>query len=295
MITAYNTQKYVPALVASLARQTVRDWRAVFVDDASTDSTLRRLKSQVASSALTEKLVVVENPQRRYKARNVYHALKTYGSSEDIVVMLDGDDWLAHESALEILSKEYQRGWDVVWSNWRGSDGAAGSSYHLNPLISPRLQPFVTSHLFSFKKSLFDAVEPADLQDDAGAWFEAGCDVAVAWPVLEQTVRRKHIENVLYVYNRENPLNTDKIGQQYREYANEAQVRNLGILRRRRGNGIRPDWAFVRTHYPYFLKSAFLSSRLWRRYLRSYWASGRLRGWLGRRRQTNLESQTRLS
>ena len=62
----------------------------------------------------------------------------------------------------------------------------------LNPWLPPRLQPWVSSHLFSFRRRLFDAVEPADLQDADGRWVREACDSAIAWPVLEQTIKRKH-------------------------------------------------------------------------------------------------------
>ena len=77
--------------------------------------------------------------------------------------MLDGDDWLSEDFALEALAEEYKEGWEVVWANWRGSDGSRGGCGHLNPFVSPRFQPFVTSHLFSFKKKLFDAITAEDL------------------------------------------------------------------------------------------------------------------------------------
>jgi hypothetical protein len=111
--------------------------------------------------------------------------------------MLDGDDWLAVPHALEVLDREYRQGWEVVWGNWRGSDGSAGSSYHLNPFLPPRQQPFVSSHLFSFRRRLFDAVEERALQDDQGRWLRQAADLAVALPVLEQTFRRKQVEEVL--------------------------------------------------------------------------------------------------
>src|SRR5262249_30180529 len=148
----------------------------------------------------------------RGKACNVFQALQGREADEDVVVMLDADDHLAADDALQRLACEYDRGWEVVWSNWRGTDGSRGTSSHLHPFISPRKQPFVSGHLFTFRRRLFAAVQPGDLQDDSGRWFEAGCDLAIAWPILDQTIKRKHIEEVLLVYNRGNPLSHDKSG-----------------------------------------------------------------------------------
>ena len=118
-----------------------------------------------------------------------------------------------------------------------------GNSDYLSPLISPRLQPFVTSHLFSFRRRLFDALRPGDLQDDQGRWFRAACDLAIAWPILEQTIRRKFVDQVLYVYNRANPLRVGKLGQRPGQNVGEEQSRTAAILRARARAGGRRQTA----------------------------------------------------
>lgn len=270
VITAHNCRPFIHPLVDSLRRQTYDNWRAVFVDDCSTDGTVRTLRAALASRDLTDRVAVRESGKRRYKAYNVYHALRSCGEDSDVIVMLDGDDRLADDCALQILRAEYERGWHVVWANWVGSDGSRGGSYHLNPLVGPRRQPFVTSHLFSFRKWLFDAVVPRDLQDDHGDWFRAGCDVAIAWPVLEQTIRRKHIERLLYIYNRANPLNIDKGGWRYRRNVNEQQARTQAILSRRRRKAAHVDIRFLTANLSYFVKAAVLNTRLVKKYWWTY-------------------------
>ena len=90
---------------------------------------------------------------------------------------------------------------------------------------------------------------------------------------------------MLYVYNRENPLNTDKTGEPYRRYVNEAQARTVSILRRRKGKPVQVDRKFFRSHRGYFLKSALLNLRLLKKYFKSHWDTSRLRQWRKRRRQ----------
>jgi glycosyltransferase involved in cell wall biosynthesis len=45
VITAYNVRPFLDSLVASLAAQRWTAWKAVFVDDCSTDDTLQSLQS----------------------------------------------------------------------------------------------------------------------------------------------------------------------------------------------------------------------------------------------------------
>jgi len=270
VITAHNCQPFIHPLVDSLKRQTYDNWRAVFVDDCSTDGTVGTLRAALATRDLADRIVVQESARRRYKACNVYRALRSCSEDSDVIVMLDGDDRLADNFALEILKAEYERGWHVVWANWGGSDGSRGGSYHLTPLLGPRRQPFVTSHLFSFRKWLFDAVLPRDLKDDHGDWFRAGCDLAIAWPVLEQTIRRKHIERLLCIYNRANPLSIDKAGRKYRRNVNEQQARTQAILSRRSRKTAHRDIRFLTANLPYFAKAAVLNTRLVKKYWWTY-------------------------
>jgi glycosyltransferase involved in cell wall biosynthesis len=262
VVTAYNVVPFLKPLIASLASQRWTDWRAVFVDDASTDGTVLKLRSLLNEHRLAKKIEITENRERRWKAHNVYHAIRGRGAPDDIVVMLDGDDHLAVDCALDRLAQEYDRGWEVVWSNWRGSDGSRGTSGHLNPFVSPRQQPFLSSHLFSFRRRLFDAVTESDLQDDEGQWFTAGSDVAVAWPLLDQTIKRKHIEDVLYVYNRANPLSHDKLSPGERPFVSPQQARTSSILRRRPGRELAVDGDFLHAHLYELMQAAMLSARI---------------------------------
>jgi glycosyltransferase involved in cell wall biosynthesis len=266
VITAHNCRDYLHDLVQGLASQTVRDWRAVFVDDASTDGSVERLRDLLRDRGLAGQFIVVCNTKRQYKARNAFEAIRRHGQDDDIVVLHDGDDHLANPDALKTLSIPYQQGWQVVWSAWQGSNGDPGNSYYLNPLLRPRFQPWVSSHLFSFRKPLFDAIEPVDLQYENGEWLPEACDQAIALPILEQTIRRKFIPEVLYSYNRHNPLNINKQGEAWRDRSSKAQARTAIMLRRRKGKSRATDVSFVIRHSGYFICSAVLNLALVQRF-----------------------------
>jgi len=259
VITGHNVAPFLPALVQSLARQTWQSWQAVFVDDASTDGTAPSLRELLVQHDLKSRFQLIENPERRYKARNVFEAVQAHANADDIVALIDGDDHLAVDHALERLESEYEQGWDVVWSNWRGSDGSRGTSGHLNPFLSPRRQRFHSSHLFSFRRRLFDAVTAADLMDDNGQWFRTGTDVALALPILDQTIKRKHIEDVLYVYNRANPLSHDRLEPSEQPHVTPSQLRTAQLLLRRKPKPLVVDNAFLHAHLYELLQAAMHS------------------------------------
>ena len=261
LITGHNVRPFLSGLVESLARLRYGRWRALFVDDCSSDGTLAALRSLLDHHKVNARFEIIVNSEQRFKAHNIFHALQGRGTRDDVVVMLDGDDQLAVDNALDRLAFEYDAGWEIVWSNWRGSDGSRGTSSHLNPFLSPRQQAFVTSHLFSFRRHLFDAVIEHDLQDDDGQWFQAGCDVALAWPLLDQTIKRKHIEDVLYIYNRANPQSHDKMGAAARPLVSQTQSQTSALLSRRKGKALTIDNEFLHVHLYELLHAAASSAR----------------------------------
>jgi glycosyltransferase involved in cell wall biosynthesis len=267
VVTGHRVGPFIEPLVESLDGQTCTDWKAIFVDDASPDGSAEAARRAIAKRGLGDRFALIVHDRRRYKARNVFEALATgRHDGSEVVVMLDGDDRLSGPRALEVLGREYDRGFDVVWSNWVGCDGSKGKSAPLSPLLSPRRQPFVTQHLFSFRRRLFDAVRASDLQDDEGRWFRAGCDAALAWPLLEQTRRWRFVDLPLCVYNRSNPQ-----GHKVRGNKRE-QIRTLAILRERREP--RPpfrsggDVVFAARHAHHQVGAALMNAALLGRYRR---------------------------
>jgi len=68
------------------------------------------------------------------------------------------------------------------------------------------------SHLRSFKYKLWKHLDPDYLQDDYGDFYKTAYDQAMMLPLLEMASDKSYfINDVLYVYNKENPLNVDKI------------------------------------------------------------------------------------
>ena len=261
VITAHDAAPFVGRCLDSVASQTRVDWRVVFVDDASTDGTADEVERVAAELGISDRLTVVRHKERRYKTRNVVEAVREIVGDDEVVVMLDGDDWLAHDSALETLAEDYRKGWDVVWGNWTGSDGMPGTSWHLNPFLPPRKQPWVTSAPFSFRAHLLKSIPDAEFLDDTGEWFRCACDQAIVLPVFERTTRRKHIEEVLYVYNRSNPNSNDQQGRRRNPLVSEAQAQASKVLYSRPAAVPPWDAGFFKAHRFDFVHAAMASAQ----------------------------------
>ena len=80
---------------------------------------------------------------------------------------------------------------------------------------SYRNYKFVSSHLRTFKSYLWNSINDEDLRDVDGEYFKVGWDVAFMMPMLEMTGGKfTYIPNILYVYNRWNPISDDVINSQ---------------------------------------------------------------------------------
>jgi hypothetical protein len=130
----------------------------------------------------------------------------------DIVVHLDGDDWLPDDGTLARVAGTYSD--EDVWMAY-GSfersdgvrdfiwDGAFGMRYR--PGTSPRLQRWRASHLKTFRAGLVQrliAEHPAYLRDERGELFDTCLDRAVMLPLLELAGERYAVaQDVRCVYS----------------------------------------------------------------------------------------------
>lgn len=260
VITGHNCTAFVERNLGSLALQDHKDWAALYLDDASSDGTSERVVDEATRLGIASQVHVRRNPNRRFKAASIFKHLTAFDSTADAVFLLDGDDWLAESNALSRFDAAYQDGWDVVWANWRGTDGTLGTSGHLCPFIPVRRQPWVTSMPFSFRRELFKSVCTQDLQSSQGRWFRAACDVALATPILEQTIRRRFLDEVLYVYNRSNPLGHNSTGPQAAPFLSQTQLENAMEISARPGTMPPVDRAFFASHLWEMMEAATKST-----------------------------------
>ena len=71
------------------------------------------------------------------------------------------------------------------------------------------------SHLKSFKYVLWKNLDIEDLKDANGNFYKTAYDQAFMLPLLEMSSERSaYLSDVLYTYNRSNPLNVDKVKTQ---------------------------------------------------------------------------------
>ena len=208
----YNSEKYVEKCIKSVKDQSFGCWHIIIIDDCSSDNTVETIKSFVIQEKLERRITLICNDTRSYQLHNICFAIRNFVRSPNAIIgLLDGDDWLARDDALELIWEEYGKRHDLVWSQHvhcpyeRIGDSLPANKWdHRSKRRG--ICPFRT-----FRKYLFDRIPDSELRDQNGEYFRYTGDKALMYPMSELASNMKFLDKILYVYNRENPNNVDKL------------------------------------------------------------------------------------
>jgi tetratricopeptide (TPR) repeat protein len=119
---------------------------------------------------------------------------------DEVIVWLDGDDWLATDSALATVAEMHAAGAWATYGQFIFSDGRAG---FCEPAIGPpRLAPWTASHLKTFRAGLVKRIRDEDLRRPDGEYVDLAIDQAIMLPILEMAAERAvFCDRILAVYN----------------------------------------------------------------------------------------------
>jgi hypothetical protein len=156
---------------------------------------------------------LIINTEKKFKLRNLDELILTF-DDEDIVIELDGDDFLLNSDVVGDIRKIYLD--KKVWltnGSFMYSNGDIGFSQKCNPNTA-RKDPFRFSHLRTWKSFLWKATPKDYLRDDNGEYFKSAADVAYTLSLLELAGEENYrfLPNLYYVYNAESPYNDHKPG-----------------------------------------------------------------------------------
>jgi glycosyltransferase involved in cell wall biosynthesis len=211
VIPSYNCEEWVEKNLESVLGQTYDNYKIYYIDDCSTDKT-----TNLVSSYKSDKIVTFFNSFNKGKMENL--EIVNQSLPEDtITVILDGDDWFYDKEVLGFLNEVYQDP-DVWMTN---------GSYLIEPqgsVVKPNLsnsywsgnirqKSWEFSHLGTFKKKLYDRIKKKHLMNSSGVYWATTSDQAIMWPMAEMAGPEHHrpISEVLYCYNRTNPLSDDRV------------------------------------------------------------------------------------
>ncbi len=231
VIPSYNNKDWYQKNLDSVFAQDYKNFRIIYIDDASPDGTGTLVKAYIKEKKLQHRATVIQNPKRIGSLANIYKGIWLCAPDE-IVANLDGDDWFAHEYVLKKLNEVYAD--PNVWVTYGqfvyypcGSPGwAAQVASEIIEQNAFRENQWTTTALRSFYAGLFQKIKIDALLHE-GEFFPMAGDLAYMWPILEMAgTHSRFIPEVLYVYNVVTPINDQKVDPTYQQ--------NLGFATRRK-------------------------------------------------------------
>ncbi len=212
IVPSFNNQEYVDKNLWSILDQEYKNYRVIYIDDCTTDATYKEALTCVESFEATDKVSIIRNPENYKALYNLYYTIQTL-PDDAIVVVLDGDDWFAHPRVLKELNRYYSdpNTWMAYSQYITYPKYEKGTMTPINVKKKNLRGQALFPQLRTFYAGIFKKIKLKDLLYQ-GAFFRASWDMAVMFPLWEMA--REHsvfIPDVLYVYNRETPLNDDKL------------------------------------------------------------------------------------
>lgn len=214
----YNSQDYILRCLESVRVQQVPENTTVYhvvVNDGSTDGTLSIIENFLE---LNKNLRIVNHEKNLGTMYSHIDGISEcyFGSYDDVIIHLDGDDWFYDSNAILRIHEEYKN--PDCLATYGSYKTTNGSDCVCKPVTDNNFRekiltgwPF--SHPRTFRRKMFSRIKMKDLKDEAGNLYTSAQDVAIFLPILEMAGKDRiaYIPETLVTYNVDNPLNDHKI------------------------------------------------------------------------------------
>lgn len=208
VITSYNSAPWYQQSLDSIFSQHYTNYKVFYSDICSTDGTADLVKDYAHKYGVTDKVTLIKNEKRLGSgSESCYNIIHGYTQSDDIVLLLNGGDCLAHNEVLSFLNKKYEK--PHIWMTYgqfcTSDDPITGLMKKIPSQIlnsrGIRDYSWEGSHFCTFYAELFKHIDKTSLQKDGAFFTEAG-DVALNFCLLELAgLHAKFVPDVLYICN----------------------------------------------------------------------------------------------
>jgi len=235
IIPSYNNINWIDQCIDSAVYQRYNNFDVIFIDADSNDGSYELVKNKYSK---IENLKIIRNVERRYNVENFIIGINM-AKDGSIIVNLDGDDWLKNYNVLNVLNNNYNDDVWMTYGSYENEDGSKGIIGGYNDQIIEnndfRKSGWHASHLRTYRKELFLSIRDEDLRDSNGNYYSITGDLAIMFPMLEMSgFKSKYITDILYVYNRKNPLSDSnnrelqcKVETEIRSKSSYEKIKNL--------------------------------------------------------------------
>ena len=182
----------------SLVRQSNQDWGLVVIDAASTNGADEYV-AEIIQREFKDRMTFYRNLMPQPPIENIDFAIrKLCRNSRSIIVMVDEDDALISADAITYVKSFYSQGADLAIGGILRTDKEV--QYQAD-FRDPRHSRGgnVWQHLRTFRKYLFDRIDPEDLKVD-DEWVPHTEDWAFMLPMAEMARSPVQFQKTLYLY-----------------------------------------------------------------------------------------------
>ncbi len=173
---------HVEKTLRSVLSQNYDNFRVVYIDDGSSDGSFLQARDIAYGSGKAERVLLLKNKEPLGEFQNLIHVAE-HCKSDEILVVVDGDDLLSHDWVLSKLNQYYAN--PDLWM-------ALGSSLERSSFtpLPKNLRTFYASMLKNISESY--AVDPEDL-----SYVEL---------LMEQNSgHTQHLDEILYLVQQQVP------------------------------------------------------------------------------------------
>lgn len=223
----FNAEKYIRKSLSNSLSQSYDKFKIILINDGSSDNSENSYVDLL--DKYSDKIIYIKNENRMGAMFNHQNAILNYCDNDDIVVQVDGDDWLIDDGVLSYINDFYnEKKCMVMYGQSQYLSGRIGNAcpyIDKKEFEDKRLNfKFHVSHVRTFYAKLFFEIKNQDnnlscFKNSRGEWYKMTCDVAIMYPVMEICgyEKVKYNDKILYVYNDSNPIQDYKIDLKLQE------------------------------------------------------------------------------
>ena len=214
VIASFNNEQNVFKNLSSIVNQKYPRWRIIYINDCSTDNTEMVYQRVVDRFKIQSKCTYIYNNENMKQAYSKYIAYQQV-EDDEIVCILDGDDWLSDDLVLLKLNQIYNTGCKVCTSKYQVYYEGKIKQNSINVYDSAtvkhkdyRLHPnYAFGHLKSGYGYLFKSI-PRDRLMFKGQWITCCTDVAEMYCITDLCNAHEIVvtNEIMYTYNKDNSV-----------------------------------------------------------------------------------------
>lgn len=217
VISSYDNASWYRPNLDSVFNQKYSNYRVIFVSDGSTDNTEILVEKYLKEKHKEDQVIVLKNKNKIGPLACMTQAAYLC-DPEEIIVDLDGNDWLAHDKVLSLLNHTYSdpNVWVTYGQFLRYPEYTKGFASEIEYDIIAgntfRTALFgCVTPLRTFYAGLFHEIDKEDLLWENEFITKSG-DLAYIFPILEMAgIHSTLISDPVYVYNETHPTNEHKM------------------------------------------------------------------------------------